>query len=114
VGGWFGYTFANQVNGGLADGKAQILNAALNFALKDLGKEGATLGLIAGIPPYVIDNDNAARENPDLPIHLELNYQFPVNKNIVITPGIFYLFNPDGSSADDGIFVGAIRTTFTF
>ncbi|MGF1601938.1 MAG: iron uptake porin [Thermosynechococcaceae cyanobacterium] len=114
VGGWVGYTFANQVNGGLARDNAQILNASINFALKDLGKEGAILGLIAGIPPYVVNNDNAARENPDLPIHLELNYQFPVSKNIVITPGVFYLFNPDGSSADDGIFVGAIRTTFTF
>lgn len=112
IGGWVGYTFAHEGLGGTDN--ANILNGAINFAVKNVGKEGATAGFIAGVQPFVINNDNLAREDSDPPIHLEANYQFPVNKNILITPGVFYVFNPDGDSADDGIFVGVIRTTFTF
>ncbi len=111
VGGWVGYTFANQASG--ADNDAQILNGALNLAVLDVLKEGATAGLIAGVPPFVI-NSNGGAEDPDPPIHLEANYQFPVSSNITITPGIIYLINPNGDSVDGDQFVGVIRTTFTF
>ncbi len=110
AGGWFGYTFAEQASG--ANNDAQILNAALTFAALDVLKEGATAGLIVGIPPYVINSDVA--RDPNAPIHIEANYQFPVNDNIKITPGIIYLINPGGNSVDGDIFVGVIRTTFTF
>jgi hypothetical protein len=110
VGGWVGYTFANQASG--ASNDAEILNGAINFAILDVLKEGATAGLIAGVPPFVLRSDGV--EDSDPPIHLEANYQFPVNANITITPGIIYLINPNGNSVDGDEFVGVIRTTFTF
>ena len=112
VGGWFGYTFANQVNS--SPNNAEILNAALNLAVFDVGKEGATAGLIFGLPPHVVDNDFATSEDPDTPFHIELNYQFPVNQHISVTPGVFYLVNPNGNSDNGDILVGIIRTTFRF
>jgi hypothetical protein len=111
VGGWFGYTFANQAN---SDNNAEILNGALNLAFLDLGKEGAIGGLIVGVPPQTIRNDIAANEDPGTTIHIEANYQFPVNKHIMITPGLIYLVNPEANSANSDILVGVIRTTFKF
>lgn len=111
VGGWFGYTIAREDN---TNNKADIINAAVNFAFPDLGIEGATGGLIFGVPPTVIDNDVAARENPDQTFHLEALYSFPVNDFITITPGVIYLINPEGNSANSDILVGVIRTTFKF
>lgn len=110
IGGWVGLTFANQASG--AENDAEILNGAINFAIRDFLKEGATAGLIAGVPPFVIRSD--VIDDPDPPIHLEANYQFPVNDFITITPGVIYLINPNGDSTDGDIFVGVIRTTFKF
>lgn len=111
VGGWFGYTIANEDN---TNNKANIINGAINLAFPDLGIEGATGGLIFGVPPTVIDNDVAVREDPDQTFHLEALYSFPVNDYITITPGVIYLINPEGSSANSDILVGVIRTTFKF
>ncbi|WP_299406356.1 iron uptake porin [Acaryochloris sp. IP29b_bin.148] len=111
VGGWFGYTSAREDN---TNNKADIINAAINFAFPDLGIEGATGGLIFGVPPTVIDNDVAVRENPDQTFHLEALYSFPVNDFITITPGVIYLIDPEGNSANSDILVGVIRTTFKF
>ncbi|WP_299490239.1 iron uptake porin [Acaryochloris sp. IP29b_bin.137] len=111
VGGWFGYTIADEDN---TNNKANIINGAINFAFPDLGIEGATGGLIFGVPPTVIDNDIALREDPDQTFHLEALYSFPVNDFITITPGVIYLINPEGNSANSDILVGVIRTTFKF
>ena len=112
VGGWFGYTIAREDGTG---NKADIINGAVNLAFPDLGIEGATGGLVFGVPPTVIDNDNlAAGENPDQTFHLEALYSFPVNDNITITPGVIYLINPEGDSNNSDILVGVIRTTFKF
>jgi hypothetical protein len=115
VGGWVGYTNADRANG---TGNADILNGAINFAFSDLFKKGAVGGIIVGVPPTVIGNSfvaaGARREDPNTPIHIEALYQFPINNNITITPGIIYLINPNGNSANSDIIVGVVRTTFTF
>ena len=91
---------------------AEILNGALNFAFLDLGREGAIGGLIVGVPPQTIRNDIAANEDPGTTIHIEANYQFPVNRFITITPGLIYLINPEADDSNGDVFVGVIRTTF--
>jgi hypothetical protein len=48
------------------------------------------------------------------PYHLELFYRYRINKNISITPGVFWVFNPEGVSTNPTATVGVIRTTFTF
>jgi Carbohydrate-selective porin, OprB family/S-layer homology domain len=111
VGGWFGYTNADRANG---VGSADIINGAVNVAIPDLFKKGAVGGLIVGVPPTVIGSSQAARKDVDTPIHIEALYQFPINNNITVTPGIIYLINPNGNAANSDIIVGVVRTTFTF
>ncbi len=48
------------------------------------------------------------------PYHLELFYRYQLSKNISITPGVYWIFNPEGSSANPTATVGLIRTTFSF
>ena len=111
IGGWAGYTRANE--SGTAN-NAEIINAAANLTVFDLITEGSQLGLIVGLPPKNFDNDIAARQDPDTSIHLEGLFQFPVNDNIKITPGVIYIINPEHNNANDDVFAGVIRTTFTF
>ncbi|MEO0374234.1 MAG: iron uptake porin [Cyanobacteria bacterium P01_A01_bin.17] len=112
IGGWAGYTFANQSGVG---NEVEIGNAALNVALPDLGKEGAIGGLIFGLPPQVVSSDSPIETGESgTTYHLEANYQFPVSDNITITPGLIYLINPGSDSNASDIFVGVIRTTFRF
>jgi hypothetical protein len=78
------------------------------FAFPDLFKEGATAGVAVGQPFIENKVGNATQTN------LELFYNFPVTSNIRITPDIQFIFNPNNNSTNSTIFVGTLRTVFTF
>lgn len=79
--------------------------AGLNFP--NLFKEGSTGAVLFGQP---LKRDNATTT----PYHLELFYRYQLTKNISLTPGVYWVFNPEGSSANPTATVGLIRTTFSF
>jgi hypothetical protein len=115
---------------------AEIWNWAVNLALLDLGGEGNKLGVIFGQPPKLTDNDaedvlfdangNLALDDDGNPIfsdredgddesyHLEVFYRYKLTDNIAITPGFFVIFNPEHNDDNDDIWVGTIRTVFSF
>ena len=111
ISGWFGYTQAHQEG---TSNDASIINAALALALPDLGKKGNLAGFVFGIPPKVTSNDVATRRDNDTSFHIEGFYTYRVNDNISVTPTLFVITNPEANSANDPIWVGALRTTFTF
>jgi len=78
------------------------------FNFPNLFSEGSTGAILFGQP---LKNTNAATTTP---YHLELFYRYQLSKNISITPGIFWVFNPESSSANTAATVGLIRTTFSF
>ncbi|NET02084.1 MAG: iron uptake porin [Sphaerospermopsis sp. SIO1G2] len=87
-----------------------------NLALRDFGAEGNTLGFIFGQPPKVTDISTGLA-NPDdngTSYHLEGLYKMRLNSNIMVTPGLMVLFNPEHNDGNDTIYVGTIRTTFKF
>ncbi|BAU13470.1 hypothetical protein LEP3755_40090 [Leptolyngbya sp. NIES-3755] len=103
--------------------RATIFNWAVGLAFPDLFKEGSLGGIIFGMPPKVTSSDfglatptavSARREDRSSSYHLEVFYRYRLNDNISITPGAFVIFNPEGNSANNAIYVGTIRTTFTF
>jgi carbohydrate-selective porin OprB len=47
-------------------------------------------------------------------MHVEAFYRYRLNDNISITPGVFWIFNPEGNDLNNNQVVGVIRTTFTF
>jgi len=71
--------------------------------------------LAFGQPPKLIDSEGTAvPEDPDTGYLLDVEYQYPINKNINIVPGINVLFNPDHNEDNDTVYVGRLRTTFSF
>jgi Carbohydrate-selective porin, OprB family/S-layer homology domain len=109
-GGWYGYTKAEQLRGG--DNDATVQNGALFLALPDFGKPGNLLGFIAGVPPKVTESD--VRRDRDTSYHLEGFYRFQVNDFISVTPGVYVILNPEHNKNNEDIWVGVLRTTFSF
>ncbi|MDY6898466.1 MAG: iron uptake porin, partial [Cyanobacteriota bacterium] len=118
LGGWAGYTNATNLStqGGLIDrGSLDIWNWAVTLGFPDLGKKGNLAGIIVGMEPRVTDSSiNEIDEDTDTSYHIEAFYQFKINDNIAITPGVVWLTAPDHNENNEDVVIGALRTTFTF
>jgi Carbohydrate-selective porin, OprB family/S-layer homology domain len=115
--GWFGFTHASAQD--LSnDPKASIVNFGLTLSISDLIKEGSLVGFAIGLPPKVISNDFTVDDDdytdPDTSIQLEAFYRYPVSDNIAITVGGLVVTNPEHNRDNDTVYVGTIRTTFSF
>ncbi|WNN88510.1 iron uptake porin [Gloeocapsopsis dulcis] len=110
--GWVGYSTADALAGPNAGADANMFYWAAALALRDFGREGSQLGIIFGQPPRVTDSDLV--EDPDTSYHLEGLYRLQLNDNVAITPGVLVIFNPEHNNANDTIYVGTLRTTFSF
>ena len=113
ISGWAGLTDAE--NKLVDDIGATSFNYAVSLAIQDIGPEGSQLGLIFGQPPKVTDNDDlGVGEDPDTSYHIEALYRLQLNDNIAVTPGLLVILNPEHNDANSTIYVGTLRTTFTF
>jgi hypothetical protein len=117
IGGWYGYTKAEQLR--KSNNEATIQNAALTVALPDFGRKGNLLGFVFGVPPKVTESDvrntnGSSRKDGDTSYHLEGFYRFQVNDFISVTPGVYVIMNPEHNNNNDDIWVGLLRTTFSF
>lgn len=111
IGGWFGYSKANQQENG--DDSATILNGALIFAFPDLFAENNQGGIIFGVPPTISGHDDSSLIAESTPLHLEALYRIEISDRIQVTPGAFAIFNPDNDNGN-AIWVGTVRTLFSF
>ena len=114
VRGWFAYTDLDLLD----NGDAEVMTYAGALVFPDLGKEGNLGALIVGAEPYLtdleLDDGDDTDLTDDIPLHVEALYRYQLNDNISITPGIVWLLSPNQNADNDDIFIGAIRTTFTF
>ncbi len=85
------------------------------IALPDFGGRGNVLGLFGGAQPYSLNrNLTAGAEDSDVPYHIEGFYKYRVNDNVSITPGVIYQTSTGQNEDNDDVFIGTLRTTFTF
>lgn len=115
--GWWGLTDARaQTSGAVArrGDDATLQTWAVSLAFPDLGKKGNLGGLIVGMPPKLTSNDVRGRRDRDTSLHIEALYRMAINDNMAITPGVYVVTNPEHNSRNDTIWVGTLRTTFTF
>jgi Carbohydrate-selective porin, OprB family/S-layer homology domain len=112
LGGWVGYTTADAVTGPTRD--ADIFYWATTLGVKDFGREGNVLGLIFGQPPKVTGGSGGVTKESGTSYHLEGLYKMKLSDNILVTPGLLVIFNPENNDRNDTIYVGTLRTTFTF
>jgi hypothetical protein len=117
ISGWAGWSLAEAQtsSGNVSNGdSATVFNWTLNAGIPDLVREGSLLGFIIGQPPKVIDSDVTGREDSDTSFHFEALFKYPITRRINITPGFFVITNPDHNSDNNTIWVGTMRTQFTF
>ena len=108
---WGGYTDANIEGVGSAD----IWNYAVALAFPDLGKQGSLGAIIVGAEPHLTGLNVQGFEKGDTPWHIEVSYKYPINDRISITPGLIVLTAPNQNrSNNDPIYIGTLRTTFSF
>ncbi len=116
--GWYGFTNAEAKSGANAGSEASMNYWATSLAVQDFGKEGNVLGFIFGQSPKVTGSDikvaGVEQKDKDTSYHLEALYRMQVTDNISVTPGLMVIFNPEHNDANDTIYVGTLRTTFTF
>ena len=108
-----GYIFADLVN---VDASTNFSSWLVGLHARDIFSEGNTAGLIFGKPLSRVGTGGNALERFEnaTPLHLEGYINFRLTDNISVTPGVFFIFNPEGYSGNDTVTVGALRTTFTF
>ncbi len=112
IAGWAGLTQA--VNRTNTAQSATLWNWAASLTAMDVGSKGSMAGLVFGMPPRVTDADGGAAENVGTTYHLEALYRYKLSDKIAITPGLVVLFNPEHNRANDPVYVGTVRTTFSF
>lgn len=118
VGGWGALskvTTLSTLGGQIDRGTQDIWNWAATLALTDLGKQGNVGGFIVGMEPYVESSDlETLGEDEDTSLHLEAFYQYQINKNIAVTPGVVWITAPNSDNNNEDLVIGTIRTTFSF
>jgi len=129
--GWYGYTDAEAQNTAnstvtgvpitVRSGDSATFNYwGASLGLQDIGTKGSVLGFIFGQPPRTASNDANVTSNgrglrdTDTSYHLEGLYKFRLNDNIAITPGLLVILSPEHNDRNDTIYVGTVRTTFSF
>jgi hypothetical protein len=94
---------------------ADIWTWSVLLSITDVMEDDSFAGLVFGQPPKVTKN-SFGREfvDKDTSLHLEAFYHLQLTDNLAITPGLFVIFNPEHNQEKNSIYVGTIRTTFSF
>ncbi len=125
-GGWGGFTKSSTLNAIaineeeiLPRGTLDIWNWAVTFAFPDAFKEGNLAGIVVGMQPWVTNSNIAIADgfsaiDRNNSMHFEAFYQYAINNNISITPGLLVITSPNNDDRNSTLVIGTIRTTFTF
>jgi hypothetical protein len=98
-----------------ADSQITLLNWAAQLIFPDLLAEGNRGSLSVGQAPYIIDGgDLNISDGEDPNFLVEAQYQFKVNKNIRLSPGVIIVINAENTAENGPIFIPVLRTTFSF
>ncbi|MEL6441173.1 MAG: iron uptake porin [Cyanobacteria bacterium J06621_8] len=97
-------------------GTQDIWDWAASIALPDLGKEGSVAGIVVGSEPTETNSSiTNIPEDGDRSLHVEAFYQYQINDNISVTPGVVWITEPDSNVEDSpDLLIGIVRTTFSF
>ncbi|WP_204102727.1 MULTISPECIES: iron uptake porin [Spirulina sp. CCY15215] len=113
ISGFLGYSSATGESGIRKGDSADLWTWGINFGFPDLFKENDVIVASFGQLPYLASANNGPSDRS--PSYLaSLEYRFPITDNIEMAPGVYAVFNPNGNSNNDTIFVGMLRTTFNF
>ena len=113
----YGSTHIDPINSTLESGDINAQSIQAGVAFPDLGKQGAMATIAFGIPFDVLEGRKflvSGGGNGGTQYDLEFNYFFPINQNIGIIPGFYLINNINNFDDNPMVFVGNVRTVFTF
>jgi len=100
-----------------AGGSVNVSAFQFGLAFPDLFKQGA-LGVLSFVVPHSYSSGRnflaSGGGNGATQYDLEASYYYPISKNIAIVPAIYAIFNPNSFSNNPTVFVGNLRTQFSF
>ncbi|MEM6752535.1 MAG: iron uptake porin, partial [Cyanobacteria bacterium P01_C01_bin.38] len=111
-----GFVSYHDVTGFGAGDDFEAWSWGAGIALPDFGGRGNVLGFFGGAQPYSLNRGLATdgRDDADVPYHIEGFYKYRLNDNVSITPGVVYQTSSGQNDDNDDVFIGTLRTTFTF
>ncbi|PZO45047.1 MAG: porin [Pseudanabaena frigida] len=113
----YGSTNIAPLNPAIAGGSVNVNSFQFGLGFPDLFKEGA-LGVLSFVVPYSYSSGRnflvAGGGDGATQYDLELSYYYPISKNIAIVPAFYAIFNPNNFSTNPTVFVGNLRTQFSF
>ncbi len=114
---YYGNTNLDPVTPGVQGGDVNNQSIQVGLAFPDLGKVGAQGTISFVIPSDVLRGEEfliSGAGDGGMQKDIEINYHFPVSDNIGIDATAIAILEANNFSSNDPIFVGTIRTTFTF
>ncbi|YAF96534.1 MAG: iron uptake porin [Nodularia sp. CChRGM 3473] len=112
IGAWGGLMVTDSV---VSDAAVLSSTYLLSLGLYDpFGRKGDLFGFLFGQPPKLNAGFLVPAVDTGNSTHYEVFYRYLVNDHIAITPGFFIVTDPGHISRNNDIFVGTIRTTFSF
>lgn len=89
------------------------------FSFLDVLKEGAVFNVSGGLLTRAarvdqVETGDLVNQDQNAGYIVEVAYQYPITNNIQLTPGAYVLLNPDFNSSNPSVWVGVLRTTFSF
>lgn len=110
-------THLDPVNPLLADGDVNAQSFQAGIAFPDLGREGA-LAVITYLMPFdILDGEDfliSGGGDGGTQYEVEASYYFPINDNVALVPSFYAIFNANNFSDNPNIYVGNLRTQFSF
>ncbi|NJR71201.1 MAG: iron uptake porin [Synechococcales cyanobacterium CRU_2_2] len=89
---------------------------AAQVGFPDLFREGNLGGLSIGAFPYATDISvpGPDPDSEDTALQAQAFYRLKLSDNISVQPSVIYIANPGGNDNNEGIWIGNIRTRFSF
>lgn len=113
----YGITNIDPINPVRAGGNLNTQSIQFGFAFPDLGKRGA-LGVFSFLIPHdYLSGRRFLRSGGGdgaTQYEFELSYYYPLTNNIAIVPAVYAIVNANSFSSNPTVFVGNLRTQFSF
>ncbi len=113
----YGSTNISPINPAVKGGSVNVNAFQFGVAFPDLFKEGS-LGVLSFVIPHSYSSGRnfllSGGGDGATQYDLEISYYYPISKNIAIVPAFYAIFNPNSFSTNPTVFVGNLRTQFSF
>ncbi len=113
----YGSTNISPLNPAVQGGSVNVSAFQFGLAFPDLFKESALAVLSFVVPHSYSSGRNfllSGGGDGATQYEFEMSYYYPISKNIAIVPAFYAIFNPNSFSTNPTVFVGNLRTQFSF